>query len=102
MRCIGFLPPFLLFHTFLLQTSEAALSESERIFFLESEVENLKSALSAFEPKLVARYGLVRQCETPIVPNGVASCSKTLKPGAQCSLMCNDGFIETPCKTSAR
>ena len=98
----GFLPAFLLLHVIHLQTSQVAPSQSERISSLESEVEDLKSALSAFEPELVARYGLVRQCEKPNIPNRVASCSKKLKPGAQCSLMCNPGYIKTPGKTSTR
>ena len=102
MRHFGLLPAFLLLNVFHFQTSQASPSEAERISSLESEDEDLKSALSALEPELVARYGLILQCEKPTIPNGEASCSKNLKPGAQCSLMCNTGYIKTPGKTSTR
>merc|ERR1711892_1019605 len=58
--------------------------------------------LSNFEPLFVARYGLIRNCLTPIVPNGEANCDEKLRPGAKCSLVCNPGFIATPDKDVTR
>jgi len=79
-----------------------AVSESDRVSALEKRVEYLEATLSGLEPLFVARYGLIRNCLTPIVPNGEANCDEKLKPGAKCSLVCNPGFIATPDKDVTR
>ena len=79
----------------------AALTDSQRIFALEKQVDELKTSFKALEPLLVARYGLIRQCEKPIVPNGLAKCPTKLEPGSSCSVICNPGYIPTPGKSSS-
>ena len=79
----------------------AALTDSQRIFALEKQVDELKTSFKALEPLLVARYGLIRQCEKPIVPNGLAKCPTKLEPGSCCSVICNPGYIPTPGKSSS-
>merc|ERR1719431_567077 len=69
---------------------------------LEERVAELETSLAALEPLLVARYGLVRQCEVPQVQNGEAVCPTKLKPGALCRVRCYPGYIKTPGRTESR
>jgi len=94
----GYLKLIFILYGFLHGICTEALSDSERISALEKQVEKLKASLDAIEPLLEARYGLIRHCEQPVVPNGQAMCSKILKPGTKCYLKCSPGYIATPGK----
>ena len=78
--------------------SVLAITDSQKISALEKRVESLEATLDALEPLFVARYGLIRNCLVPTVPNGEAQCAEKLKPGARCSVVCNPGYIATPGK----
>eukprot|EP00092_Neocalanus_flemingeri_P008993 GFUD01009677.1.p1 GENE.GFUD01009677.1~~GFUD01009677.1.p1 ORF type:complete len:515 (+),score=81.44 GFUD01009677.1:118-1662(+) len=81
----------------------------ESLEALEKHVESLEATLNAIEPLFVARYGLIRNCLTPIVPHGEAQCeekkkdwmtkdAQSITPGSKCSVVCNPGYIATPSK----
>jgi hypothetical protein len=73
-------------------------SDADRIYKLEQRVELLEGTLASLEPLFVARYGLIRQCEVPLVTNGEARCPDKIEPGEKCTLLCNPGYISTPGK----
>jgi len=75
-----------------------ALSDSGRISELEKRVESLEGTLSGLEPLFVARYGLIKNCETPPAQKGETKCEDKLKPGAKCWIVCDTGYIATPGK----
>ena len=49
-------------------------TDADRISKLEQRVELLEGTLASLEPLFVARYGLIRQCEVPLVTNREARC----------------------------
>ena len=77
-------------------------TDADRISKLEQRVELLEGTLASLEPLLVARYGLIRQCEVPLVTNGEAKCPDKIEPGERCTLLCNPGYIPTPGKDHTR
>merc|ERR1712013_176911 len=79
----------------------AALTNSQRIYALEKQVEELEASVDSLESLFVARYGLIRQCERPVVLNGKAKCPTKLKPGSSCTVVCDPGYIATPGKGSS-
>ena len=79
----------------------AALTNSQRISALEKQVEELEASVDSLESLFVARYGLIRQCERPVVLNGKAKCPTKLKPGSSCTVVCDPGYIATPGKGSS-
>lgn len=80
---------------FLLPCAKS-LSDTEKIAALERRVTSLESTLSALEPLLVSRYGLIRHCLVPDVQHGVAACPDQLGPGVSCTVVCDQGYIATP------
>ena len=73
-------------------------TDADRISKLEQRVVLLEGTLASLEPLFVARYGLIRQCEVPLVTNGEAKCPEKVEPGEKCTLLCNPGYISTPGK----
>jgi len=78
------------------------VSDVQRITALEERVASLEATLNNLEPFLESRYELKRKpktCRRPLVPNGFAdACDEDVKPGDQCGVMCNAGYIQTPGK----
>ena len=62
---------------------------------LELRVKDLENILDNMEEVFVQRYGLIRHCKKPIVENGRAVCSKSLKPGASCRFSISLKYLGT-------
>ena len=65
-------------------------------------METLENSFGTFESLLVSRYGLKRNCEAPVIPNGEAKCPDEILPGKTCTLLCDPGYSAIPGKAQTR
>ena len=85
---------------------------------LEERVEVLEELVMDLEYKIVREYGLVKRCQLQQVDNGISVCRfegiwvenrffkkaliLDLRPGVECKVVCNPGWIPSPGQSFTR